>query len=255
MLKRLAVLFHIGFLCTGLICAQSVFQEKIRITPKLGFEYLQRSLEPGAEGEDNPALQSMFFTIGAEFTLNEKLTFEAFTGYSITGLDEMVFSRLPFSIELDAGNIGGLVFGGGLSVILAELSDFEISGRGRIVVSIGMDKEWAIPGLAVEGTAEGSPNWLQITVGPVVTYTAFDNFYPYVFLGYEHFSGSFTLEEEVQTLSGSEKYDIDALGVIHAAIGTHYWLTDRLRLQGEVSLIPNSESVDWGVTLNARYEF
>jgi len=45
--------------------------------------------------------------------------------------------------------------------------NFEINAAGKVLYYKGLKQQWPIPGLSVDGTANGKPSWLNVQAGPV----------------------------------------------------------------------------------------
>ncbi len=219
----------------------------------IGFEYLNRTLD---WGENNTSkMNSYLFTLNAEIKIQDRLSLSAIAGYSLSNFDKLLFRQLPFSIELDTGNIGGYLLGSELNFKIYNFNDFEIKARGQFVYYIGTKKEWDIPGLSVSGNVTGKPVWWRIIAGPQVTYTGFDNFYPYILISYTNLGGTYSIEQSIEELSGKEDKKIASVGNICAAIGTHFKLTEYINIKAEVLLIPNDKGLDYSLILGTLFSF
>ncbi len=255
-IKKLFAVVLIFAFAPGLLFPQ--YQElsterSIKFKPGIGFEYLNRTLD---WGDDNTSkLNSYLFTLNAEIEIQDRISLSAIAGYSLSSFDKLLFKQLPFSIELDTGNIGGYLFGSELNFKIYNFNDFEIKARGQFIYYIATKKEWAIPGLSVSGNVTGKPNWWRIIAGPQITYTGFDYFYPYIFISYSDLRGTYSMEQSIEDLSGKEDKKIVSLGNICAAIGTYYELTDYLNIKAEILIIPNETSLDFSFILGTLFSF
>jgi len=228
-------------------------ERSIKFKPGIGFEYLNRTLD---WGEDNTSkLNSCLLTLNAEIEIKDRISLSVIAGYSLSNFDKLLFRQLPFSIELDTGNVGGYLFGSELNFKIYTFNDFEIKARGQFIYYSATKKEWGIPGLNVSGNVTGKPNWWRIIAGPQITYTGFDYFYPYIFISYTDLRGTYSLEQSIEDLSGKEDKKIVSLGNICAAFGTHYELTNYLNIKAEIFLIPNENSLDYSLMLGALFSF
>jgi len=228
-------------------------ERSIKFKPGIGFEYLNRTFD---WGDDNTSkLNSYLFTLSAEIEIQDRISLSAIAGYSLSSFDKLLFRELPFSIELDTGNIGGYLFGSELNFRIYNFNDFEIKARGQFVYYIATKKEWDIPSLSVSGNVTGKPNWWRIIAGPQITYTGFDYFYPYIFISYSDLRGTYSMEQSIEDLSGKEDKKIVSLGNIGAAIGTRYELTDYLNIKAEILLIPIENSLDYSFILGTLFSF
>ena len=242
---------------------ESIFQE-ISVKTGLGFEFFNRSMNTFTLDSDNNSwdkdedgfnLKSYFFTLTAEFEILEGLSATAILGYAFSNLDSIVFRKLPFSVEMEVGQIGGLLFGGEIRKSLFYFKDFETEALGQFIYYIGTEKEWEIPGLSAEGTLEGTPSWMRASIGPVFTYRAFDYFFPYFSVNYNKLWGKYKMDQTVEDLKGSEDKKISGKSVISISLGAIYELTDAFNIKGEASLMPYNGGVDLGIQLKAVYIF
>lgn len=220
----------------------------------LGFEYFNRTVNWNDE-ENSSLLESLLFLVNAEYEINERISFGAILGYSLTSYEDMIFRRLPFSIEFGTENIGGYIFGGKFCIGITDVSDIEISGKGQFVYYIGKEKTWDIPDLAVSGTVSGKTRWMRLILGPQFSYRGFDYFIPHVFLGYDSLWGTFEMEQNIEALSGTEEKDISSKGKFNLTLGAAYEPTDRFEIKAELSLIPAKGSVDYGLALGMNLSF
>jgi hypothetical protein len=242
---------------------ESIFQGT-SLKTGLGFEFFNRSMDTFTLNSDNDSwdkdedgfnLKSYFFTFTAEFEIQEGLSVAAIVGYAYSNLDSIIFRKLPFSVEMEVGQIGGLLFGGEIRKTLFYIRDFETEAFGQFIYYTGSQKEWEIPGLSEEGTVEGTPSWMRASIGPVFIYRAFDYFFPYFSLNYNRIWGKYKMDQTVQDLKGSEDKKISGKGSISINLGAIYELTDALSIKGEASFIPYKGGVDLGIQFKAMYIF
>jgi len=255
-IKYLLVVVLTFALVPGLLFPQ--YQElsterSIKFKPGIGFEYLSRTLN--WEEDNTSKLNSYLFTLNAEIEIQDRISLSAIAGYALSSFDKLLFKQLPFSIELDTGNIGGYLFGSELNFKIYNFNDFEIKARGQFVYYIASKKEWTIPGLSVSGNVTGKPNWWRIIAGPQITYTGFDYFFPYIFISYTDLRGTYSMEQSIEDLSGKEDKKIVSLGNICATIGTSYKFTDYLNIKAEVLLIPHAKSLDYSFMFGTVFSF
>lgn len=219
----------------------------------IGFEYLNRSIT-WDEGQVS-TLKANLFTLKPGVVFRDAIALNAILGYSLASYDSMIFRQLPFSVELDMGNVSGYVLGIELDVFIYNFGDFEIGAQGQFVYYLGMEKEWEISGLAVDGNVTGKPSWQRYYFGPKLTYTGLDYFYPYLLVSYNHLTGKYSLNQVIQDLSGSEEKSISAQGQFCFAAGADYEFMEKFKIRGELSIIPHSENVDIGFLITALYSF
>jgi hypothetical protein len=161
------------------------FSDGLRIKPGIHFEYFNRKMT-WDEKKYTSDLKSYLFALNAEFEIEDGFSLHAIIGYSLSNFDTLVFRQLPFSVELEVGNIDGYIVGGELRKNLIYSGNFEVGAYGQFIYYLGKEKEWELSGLAVPGTVTGKPTWMRVSIGPIVTYTGFDYFSPYLSLCYNN---------------------------------------------------------------------
>lgn len=246
------------FVLTFFTLSYAQYEEKnifsdIAFMVGIGFEYVNRTI---TWDEDlSSTLKANLFTLKPGITFRDTISLSAIVGYSFSSYDSMIFRQLPFSIELDMGNVSGYVLGGELDILIYNFGDFEIGAQGQFVYYLGMEKEWEISGLSVDGSVTGKPTWQRLYAGPRFTYTGMDYFFPYVFLSYDHLTGNYSLDQVIQDLSGNEEKNISAKGNFCAAAGADFEFFEKFKIRGELNIIPNSEKIDFGFYFTAVYSF
>lgn len=240
---------------TGLLRAQYELREKPKNAawkPSLAFEYLSRRINWDANAYHSQ-LKSYLFSLCVEFEMQGGFLVNLLAGYSLTSYDEMVFRQLPFSVELDAGGLGGYLVGGQVEKRIFSSPDFEVALHGRFLFTWGLKHTWQINQLNVTGRAEGKPYWMNADIGPLFTYTGFDYFYPYLYVNYTNFLGKFRMDEFIQSLEGSENKKFTVESNFGVSIGAIYELSDVFSIKGEARFIPYRAGIDIGFLVNAIY--
>ena len=232
---------------TGLI-------QDIRIKATAGFEYVQRTIV-WDESEDTAKLKSSLFTFRPALELNQRISLAGIVGYSLSGHDSVFLRDLPLSIELDIGSTGGWLLGGELAAMLVETGDFEIGVRGEYVFYTGKEQTFEIPGLAVEGEAVTQMRWRRAHAGLQFTYVRYAYVYPYLRVAYDGLWGRLNVEQQIQDLTGSQERSIASRGKFNTVLGLDYEPIDRWIVKGELSILPYSSSVEWGVMASLSYAF
>ncbi len=230
------------------------FSDGLRIKPGIHFEYFNRKMT-WEEKKYSSELKSYLFAINGELEIQDGFSVHAIIGYSLSNFDALVFRQLPFSVELDVGNINGYVFGAELRKSLIFRGNFEVAAYGQFIYYLGKEKEWDLPGLNVPGTVTGKPTWMRASLGPVITYTGFDKFSPYLRLCYNNLWGKFKMIQNVQTLQGTEEKDLRSKSHVDVSLGSIFELTDRFFLKSEVHIYPHSDGMDLGFVVIAAFSF
>jgi hypothetical protein len=230
------------------------FSDGLKIKPGIQFEYFNRKMT-WDEKKYTSELRAYLFALNAEFEIDEGFSLHAIVGYSLSNFDALVFRQLPFSVELEVGNIDGYVVGAELRKSLIYSGNFELGAYGQFIYYLGKEKEWDLPGLSVPGTVTGKPTWMRASVGPIVTYTGFDYFSPYLCLCYNNLWGKFKITQHIQTLEGNEEKELRSKSLVDASLGSIVHLTDRFSIKGEVHISPHGDGTDLGFVFVAGFSF
>ena len=224
--------------------------------PGLEFEYGSRTVGWTENGQDVTSKASFWMaSFVLEYGIQPGFSLAARVGYSSTAFDELTFRQLPLSIELEAGGMGGLVLGADLEKSLYSGEAYHLDVVGRFLASLGINKEWDIPGLAVEGTAQGKPTWMNASFGPVLTFRNWAGIAPYIFPRLDYFWGQFKLEETIQELQGNEQKDLKGKAIFGLALGADIELSARLFLRCEGAVYPREGGADYSFVIRTLYAF
>jgi len=229
-------------------------QKNFLFKPGFGFEYFSRTIKWDGQ-ESSSKLKSYYFTFNTEFDLQPGLTVSGLIGYSFSNYNSLIFRDLPFSLDLQAGSIGGFILGTGIKKSLFSFNDIEIGAYGQFVYCLGVKEKWEIPGLSVEATAEGKPSWKRGVIGPIITYKGYTYFQPYLRLNYNKLWGTFNMEQTVQDLSGQEKKKITSKSLLETSLGAVYEISSALSFQGEINILPYKGGIDLGIIIRGLYSF
>ena len=224
----------------------------------LSLGYLSRSLNSDDEEQEaSPKMTSLFAALCLEYQFQPGFTLAVSVGYSATNFDRLIFRGLPFSVEIeaDSGRVGGLLLGAEVQKSLFAGGAFAVDIRGQFLASFGFGKDWSLPGLAVEGSAKGTPAWMKASVGPVLAYRAGEGVSPFLNPRFDYLWGSFKFKETVQDLKGNEKKDIRGKGVFAVGLGSDFDLTASLRFRAEAGLYPHGDGTDFSFTIRTLLAF
>lgn len=223
----------------------SQFQDEpsLRIKPGIHFEYFSRKITWDDKTHTSD-VKSFMIALNTEFEMEWGLSLNGIVGFAMTSFDGLVFRQLPFSVELEVGSIEGFILGAELKKSLFSLNNLEIGVFGQIVHNIGIKKDWDITVLSVQGTVTGKPTWTRASVGPEFRYTGWERFYPYLRVGYNKLWGTFKMDQAIQTLSGTEKKEINEKNVFEGTLGSILELGKGFSLKGEIRMIPYSGGID-----------
>lgn len=236
------------------------FSDGKKWTTGLGFEYFKNTI---SWDEDSfiSKLKTTLLTFHVSYEILDGLNLGGILGYASSDFESLTFRELPISLTMDKGAIGGLMFGGEAMFTFYETNSFDFSVLGQYIYYNGGEEQWDIPGLAVDGTATGKPKWSRLTLGGSVRYLATAPFLPYLTVAFSSLSGTFTMEESIQSLNRIEKKSISAVGNFLIGVGGAYDFSDAFSLYLEADITPygggeNYESgVDFGALLRIMYSF
>jgi hypothetical protein len=224
----------------------------------LSLGYFSRAIELDEEVEDViPKMTSLLASLVLQYEFRPGFSVAAHVGYSSSTFDGLTFRGLPYSIIFDseAGGISGLLAGAEVEVSVLEGAAIGVEILGQFFASLGLNKEWEIPGLAVEGSVKGKPIWMKASVGPVLTLRSLGGFTPFVYPRFDYLWGNFELEQTVQDLTGSEQLDFKGKSRFGVGLGADFDLSASLRIRGEAGLYPRRGGADFSFTVQTLLEF
>jgi hypothetical protein len=261
MKKTGASTFFLSLILTLICLSSAAAQERslfnaVSISPGIGFEYISRTIN-WDDDQYRSKLKSNYFTLDTEFEFQGGLFVRAVFGYTTSNYESLVFRQLPVSIELgeEIGYIGGYLLGVDVKKSIIHSEELRIDLLGQFFYGIGSKKEWEIPGLAVEGSVEGRPNWIKATVGPVFTYTGFDTLFPYLYLNFNKFWGRFKMDQTIQDLERSEIKKIKGESSFCVSLGLTYKITQSFSFKSEARFLPYKDGIDSAIMIKVMYSF
>jgi hypothetical protein len=219
-----------------------------------GAEYFLRTIEwDGAARASQIGLLAATFQ--AEYVVEQGLIVSAVAGYASSSLDGIVFRKLPFSLEWQAGGMTGTLLGAGMTKTLLSPGDFEIGAEVRFVVFWGREKSKEIEGLNDQGTVRAEPRWMSAAAGPFIRYRAWAPFVPYIIVYYNNLWGQLRMEETLSRLGGSETKKVAARERFGAVAGLRIGPLSSLSFAAEVDLLPSRTHIDLGARFKALATF
>lgn len=236
------------------------FSNGSRWSAGLGFEYFKRTISWDEDTLVSP-LKAYLMTFHVSYEIMDGLNLGGIIGYSSSDFESLTFRELPLSLTMDKGSIGGMLFGGEAEFTFYETESFGVSVLGQYIYYKGGEKQWNIPGLAVEGTATGKPNWSRATIGASFKYLASNMFLPYLNVAFSSLSGTFSMEESIQELNRTEEKKISSVGKILIGVGAIYDFSQSFSLLLEADLTPHGSGdnyeggVDFGAFVRIMYSF
>jgi len=201
------------------------------------------------ERTGSSVLKSALGTVRVGLELPGGASFALLAGYGTINGNGLIFRNLPFSIDYEGGSLGSILTGAEALVPLFKPGKWEVGVSGRVLLSFGLGGEWTLTELAQIGTFSGRADALMLQVGPRLAYRGFETFTPYLTVFYDGLWASFTLEENINPLTGSEEKKIRGQGAVGAALGMTIEPSPSLRLKAEGFLIPYTK-LEGGLKIN-----
>ncbi|MBM3305810.1 MAG: hypothetical protein FJY79_07720 [Candidatus Aminicenantes bacterium] len=243
-------------LVSHLVAARPAWAESGRLTLTTGLvaSYFARSVT--WEGDDAPSrITGPALAVRQDFRVRDGLTVSLSAGWSMSGLDDLVFRGLPVSLEYGSGSMHGLAVGAEVRARLAKTGEFEIKGVGQIASSFGLERAWTLEGFAVPGEARGRLNWTEVSAGPEISYLAFGAFVPSLEVLARWLWVDFKMDQTLGDLTGAETKRVKADLAFIVSLGGEYALSERLALSARVGIMPNAGGVDGTASAGFRYRF
>ncbi|MFW6124446.1 MAG: hypothetical protein ACOC5G_04425 [Acidobacteriota bacterium] len=256
--KTFLTIMILFLMASPLLSADQFFQEGFstrQIRLGLEAEFFDRMITWGENQSEASSMKSFLFLFKPGYELREGTSVSFVMGYSMSNFNDMIFRELPFSLELNTGNIDGLALGGEAVIGIMKFSDFTLSAKGQFIYYLGFQEQWEIPDLAVEGTAAGNPHWMWFTAGPKISFNVNDYLRPYLAAHYDILWGQFKMNEQIGDISKEQEMKIEAKSSLNFSIGALYEIIDKLDLKAEVSLLPLEEQIGLSIVLGAIYSF
>ncbi len=247
----MGILFFISSLSAGM---DSDLFENISLSTGFAFSHFNRSIT-SEENSQNSSLKSYLFTAEINFHFKNGLILAPLFGYALSNYDSLIFRQLPVSVALETGNLSGVVLGGKISQSFSTMGDVETGLKGIFLANLSKKNQWEVPGLAVSGTVEGKPIWMDARLGPWFKYHGIEGLSPYVFLAYSPLWGNFSMDESIEKLTGSEKKEIKAKGKLLVSLGADFHLYPSFKASVEISIFPHKDKVDTGLAIRTLYYF
>ncbi len=200
-------------------------------------------------------IQASLITARAELGFGKGVVVGLSAGLALTDFKGLTFTSLPVSLQYDAPPLKGFCLGAEAVAPLVKLSEFEISGTGRIVYSFGMSKTWPLEGFAVEGKAVGSSSWVEAALGPRVSYLFFGRVVPYLELSARWLGAGFEMAETLGDLAGAETKRVRGDFSFSVTLGVDAAVTDRIAVKARGGILPFAGGVDSLFSLGVLYKF
>jgi hypothetical protein len=260
--RRLRSTVLTAILCLALGSAGFSGQEATSgpvVKPGLGFEYFSRTLTWDEDRYSSPLLATLAYLRG-EVALTRDISLGVLAGYGFSNFNGLVFRGLPFSVDFEAGAIGSLLVGADFDAAFIPVGDFRIGATGQFLYVFEHPKDFDLPSLNQSGVVNAKAIWHRIAAGPLVRYMGYESFVPFLAITFNRLTGTFTMAETVQDLTGSEEKKVEGKGSIGISVGTTYEPSAAFHLRAEISALPFAKTgggldVDYGASLRAIIVF
>lgn len=256
--QRLRRLFLGAVLCAAVGSVALFGQDStpaVQFKPGLGVEYFSRTL-----AWDNDLYTSKLRTtlayVRGEIGFSSEISFGLLAGYGLSDFNGLVFRGLPFSVDYEAGSIGSFLVGADLDAAFIPVGDFRIGATGQFLYVFNHAKDFDLPSLNQTGTVNAKASWHRIIAGPLVRYLGYESFTPFLAVTFNRLTGTFTMAETVQDLSGTEDKQVQGKGSVGISIGTTFEPSALFHLKAELTALPYSKTgggldVDYGALVRA----
>jgi len=240
--------------------AQNDVPAGLHMKPGFSFEYLSRTLT-----WDNDAYQSTLIMPTGYFTLDFDIvrgfSFGIIGGYTLSNFNGLVFRQLPFSLDYEAGAINGFVLGAQMQKSLVTSGVWEITADAQFMASLGSTKTFTIDQLNTSGQFDAKGTWMHLQIGPTVIYRGFELFSPFIGAAFDKLWGTFTVNEAIGNLTGTEAKTVSGKGAVALTLGTIYEPSPNFSLKLAGTFIPYNKGtgkgmgMDLGGTVRAVFAF
>jgi hypothetical protein len=237
------------------------------MAPGLSLEYFSRTIswDPDpATNEDrySSPMNSLLGLLHLDYEIQKGSLVGVLFGYSLTDFNGLVFRQLPFSVDYQAGGIGGFLVGADIDQNLITSGNFEMKAIAQFVIYLGSTKNLQVTTLNAEGKLDAKPDdWMRAQIGPVFSYRGFEDFSPFLSVTYNKVWGKFTMTETIGDLKGSEEKKISSKSIVGVSLGTKYEASPKFSLKAEATLMPYKKGanqgwgLDYGGSLQATFSF
>ncbi|MBC7363579.1 MAG: hypothetical protein H5U07_03410 [Candidatus Aminicenantes bacterium] len=165
-----------------------------------------------------------------------------FAGYGNSGLNGILFDRLPVSLDYQAGGIGGWLFGVKADWPIFSVGDYTFGLSADLMTFLGEKKSFSLEGFAEPGNATIQPNWSQASSGFFLLYDGLEKIQPFLIAEASFFWGTFKATETISDLTGSQGQKLKASGLLRLTAGGNYKLAENFLLVPSLTVYPASKT-------------
>jgi hypothetical protein len=250
--KRRSGIVAIGLalvLIVPLLRGQEERPAGLRIRPGLDVEFMSRTIS----WDDDTRTSKLKGPLGyfsLEFEPLSGLGVALIGGYAFSDPSGLVFRQLPFSIDYEAGSIGGVYIGAEVRKTLLTAGFWEIGLEGRYGFFLGSTAIFDFEEVAEDGQIDVKGHWMRVQIGPAVIYRGFELFSPFLTVAFDKLWGQFTMTQEIEDLTGSEEKAVRGKGAVSVTLGTIFEPSPHFTLRLAGTIVPCSKGEGQGLTLD-----
>ncbi len=232
----------------------------LRMNSGFSFEYFSRTVDWDVDASINDSrsespMKVLLGLLHLDYEIQKGTLVGVLVGYGLTDLNGLIFRQLPFSIDYQAGNIGGFLTGAEIDQHLFASDYFEMKALAQFVIYFGSTKNLQVTSLNIEGHLKAKPDdWMRVQIGPVFSYRGFEYFSPFLSLSYNKLWGKFTMAETIGDLKGSEEKKITSKNAFSISLGTLFEASPSFSLKAEGAIMPyhKGSGQGWGFDYGGR---
>ncbi|MCX8160416.1 MAG: hypothetical protein N3G18_05745 [Candidatus Saccharicenans sp.] len=254
--KRLAGVLVVGLALILLSAGPRVLRAQDRGGPAWEFGLSGELYARGIKWADQTSTlkaTNMMLELRAR-NLGNRFNLSFFGGLGLPRLNGVVFDQLPLTLEYQGGSITGLLFGARAEARLLPASGFNFGLVAEFASCLGFNKNFALSGLVVPGTATATPSWSQASGGLRVTYDALEGSQPFIEVAGSYFWGKFKMNEKIEDLEGEQTVDLKGVSYVSITAGWSFFLVDKITVVPKVRIFPGSRT-GIGAGLSIYYGF
>lgn len=246
------VLFFLPYLSYAQRPQDLTPDQRTVVKPGLSAEYFDLTI--GWDDNVNTSkLKSYLFNTNTEISLFDGFSLHLILGFSVSNFNNLIFRKLPFSLELGVRDITGLLVGSEFNKRLFYISTFEINLHGQFVYYYGFANEWEMPDLNVDGTVTGTPAWMRAQIGPTIHYEGLNFIYPFFSVFASKLWGTFSMDQDIKNLFGTEEKKITGKNNLLFTIGSEFGITPNFFVTGALAFMPYKGGIDFSGMISIQY--
>jgi len=255
----------LGAVVFGLVASAGAFGQspepdrQPRFKPGVFVEYFSRTIASDGDSAQT-MLKTGFGGLRFETRISNGLSFGVLAGYGFSNANGLVFRDLPFSIDYEAGAAGGFLAGADVHNSFIRTKKYEIEGLARFVAYFGGKKQVGVTNLNLPGGVDARGTWMRVQAGPVLRYFGSEDLSPFISLFVDRLWGTYTVNETIFDLTGTEEKKISGKGWVRGSFGITYSPYAFFSLEAEVTALPYNKvagglNFDYGGSVVGIFSF